>query len=137
MSNIVSCLRYFTAGLHHQRFKKPLQIPPFAYSHYTSTQWNPLIMASPEKFKYGTVDSAFSGHLGTGLKWPQYPMALISSGILVLMWILGHDFSGHYNRLALISVDIINGVYNRKENLAYIWCLKIFLTSNGYQVKSC
>ena len=28
-------------------------------------------------------------------------------GILVL----GHDFSGHYNRLALISVDIISGVY--------------------------
>ena len=38
-------------------------------------------------------------------------MALISGGILVLMWILGHDFSGHYNRLALISVDIISGVY--------------------------
>ena len=38
-------------------------------------------------------------------------MALISGGILGLMWILGHDFSGHYNRLALISVDIINGVY--------------------------
>ena len=38
-------------------------------------------------------------------------MALIPSGILVLMWILGHDFSGHYNRLALISVDIISGVY--------------------------
>ena len=27
------------------------------------------------------------------------------------MWILGHDFSGHYNRLALISVAIISGVY--------------------------
>ena len=26
------------------------------------------------------------------------------------MWILGHDFSGHYNQLALISVDIISGV---------------------------
>ena len=38
-------------------------------------------------------------------------MALISSGILGLMWILGHDFSGHYNWLALISVDIISGVY--------------------------
>ena len=50
-----------------------------------------------------TVDSAYSGHLGTGLKWPQLPMALISGGILVLMWILGHDFSGHNNRLALIS----------------------------------
>ena len=34
-------------------------------------------------------------------------MALISGGILLLMWILGHDFSGHYNRLVLISVDII------------------------------
>ena len=38
-------------------------------------------------------------------------MALISGGILVLIWILEHDFSGHYNRLALISVDIISGVY--------------------------
>ena len=38
-------------------------------------------------------------------------MALISGDILVLMWILGHDFSGCYNRLALISVDIISGVY--------------------------
>ena len=38
-------------------------------------------------------------------------MALISGGILVLMWILRHDFCGHYNRLALISVDIISGVY--------------------------
>ena len=38
-------------------------------------------------------------------------MALISSGILVIMWILGHDLSGHYDRLALISVDIISGVY--------------------------
>ena len=38
-------------------------------------------------------------------------MALISGSILVLMWILGHDFSGHYNRLALISMDIISGVY--------------------------
>ena len=27
------------------------------------------------------------------------------------IWILAHDFSGHYNRLALISVDIISGVY--------------------------
>ena len=65
-----------------------------------------------------TVDSAYSGHLGTGLKWPQYPMALISGGDLVLMWILGHGFSGHYNRLALISVDIISGVYC--TNLLYI-----------------
>ena len=38
-------------------------------------------------------------------------MALISGGILVLMWVSGHDFSGHYNRLGLISVDIISGVY--------------------------
>ena len=38
-------------------------------------------------------------------------MALITGSILVLMWILGHDFSGHYNRLALITVDIISGVY--------------------------
>ena len=38
-------------------------------------------------------------------------MALISGGILVLVGILGHDFSGHNNRLALISVDIISGVY--------------------------
>ena len=38
-------------------------------------------------------------------------MAFISGGILVLMWILGHDFSGHYNRLTLVPVDIISGVY--------------------------
>ena len=38
-------------------------------------------------------------------------MALIAGGILVLMWILGHDFSGRYNQLALIIVDIISGVY--------------------------
>ena len=38
-------------------------------------------------------------------------MALISGGILVLLWISGHYFSGHYNRLALISVEIISGVY--------------------------
>ena len=38
-------------------------------------------------------------------------MALISGSILVLMWILGHDFSGQYNRLALIFMDIISGVY--------------------------
>ena len=40
-------------------------------------------------------------------------MVFISGSILVLRWILGHDFSGHYNRLALISVDIISGVYCR------------------------
>ena len=38
-------------------------------------------------------------------------MALISGGILELMWILGQDVCGHNNRLALISVDIISGVY--------------------------
>ena len=38
-------------------------------------------------------------------------MTLISVGILVLMSILVHDPSGHYNRLALISLDIISGVY--------------------------
>ena len=38
-------------------------------------------------------------------------MVLISGGILVLMWILGYDFSGHYNQLALKSVDIISRVY--------------------------
>ena len=38
-------------------------------------------------------------------------MALLSCSILVLMWILGHDFSGYNNRLALITVDIISGVY--------------------------
>ena len=40
-------------------------------------------------------------------------MAFISGDILVLMWILRHDFSGHYNALAFISVDIIiiSGVY--------------------------
>ena len=38
-------------------------------------------------------------------------MALLSGDILVLMCILEHDFSNHYNRLALISVDIISGVY--------------------------
>ena len=46
-------------------------------------------------------------------------MAVISVGILVLMWILEHDFSGHYNRMALIhvSVDIISGVYYIRNNL--------------------
>ena len=39
-------------------------------------------------------------------------MALISDDILLLMWIWGHDFSGHYNRLALITVDILSGVGN-------------------------
>ena len=38
-------------------------------------------------------------------------MALISGGIFVLMWILGHDFNSRYNWLALISTDIISGVY--------------------------
>ena len=57
------------------------------------------------------VDSAYNSHLVTGLKWPQELMALISGGILVLMWILGHDFIGHYNRLAIITMDIISGVY--------------------------
>ena len=46
-------------------------------------------------------------------------MVLISVGILVLMWILGHDFSGHYNRLALISVDIISGVYCTFVSIKY------------------
>ena len=35
----------------------------------------------------------------------------VDSAYSDLMWILGHDFSGHYNRLVLISVDIISGVY--------------------------
>ena len=53
-------------------------------------------------------------------------MALISGGILVLMWILGHDFSGHYNRLALISVDIKSRVYfNRASRL-----LELLLTGS-------
>ena len=42
------------------------------------------------------------------------------------MWILGHDFSGHYNRLALISVDIINGVY-------CTWGSLIFVIVSGYR----
>ena len=37
-------------------------------------------------------------------------MALIAGGILELMWILGYDFSGRYNRLDLTSGDIISGV---------------------------
>ena len=49
-------------------------------------------------------------------------MALLSGGVLVLMWILGHDFSGHYNRLALISVDIISGVY----------CTTYVITTNSH-----
>ena len=48
-------------------------------------------------------------------------MALISGGILVLMWILGHDFSGHYNRLALLSVDIISGVYCSTKSRVHIF----------------
>ena len=35
-------------------------------------------------------------------------MDLISGSILVLMWILGHDFSEHYNRLTHISVDVLS-----------------------------
>ena len=41
----------------------------------------------------------------------QWTLLMVAGAILFLMWILGHDFSGHYNRLALISVDIISGVY--------------------------
>ena len=58
-------------------------------------QWTPLIVA--------LSGPALSGH--------NNRMALISGGILVLMWILGPDFSGHYNRMALISVDIISGIH--------------------------
>ena len=47
-----------------------------------------------------TAGLAVSGHNYDG-----------SCGILVLMWRLGHSFSSHYNQLALISVDIISGVY--------------------------
>ena len=43
-------------------------------------------------------------------------MALLSGGILERMLILGHDFSGHYNLLALTSVDIISGVYCIKNS---------------------
>ena len=58
-------------------------------------QWTPLIAA--------TSGPVLSGH---SHRWRLYPPVH-----LVLMWILWHDFSGHYNRLALISVDIISGVY--------------------------
>ena len=47
-------------------------------------------------------------------------MVLISDCILELMRILEHDFSGHYNRLALISVDLLSGVYctyNKRSTL--------------------
>ena len=48
------------------------------------------------------------------------------------MGILGHDFSGHYNRLALISVDIM---------YRYKWSLLYFETfphnNNCYQALAC
>ena len=53
------------------------------------------------------MDSAYSGHLITSLQWLQQPMALIPGGTFAIKF----DLSGHYNRLALISVDIISGVY--------------------------
>ena len=46
-----------------------------------------------------TVDSAYSGH---NIRWLLYPTVFL---------LFGHDFSGHYNRLALISMDILSGVY--------------------------
>ena len=55
-------------------------------------------------------------------------MVPISGRILVLMGILGHDFSGHYNRLALISVDIISGVYCNSQKklglLTDVYCIE-------------
>ena len=51
-------------------------------------------------------------------------MALISGSILVLMWVLGRDFSDHYNRLVLISVDIIRGVY----------CIDVVLVGTKFKV---
>ena len=43
----------------------------------------------------------------------QWTLLIVATSgpALILMWILGHGFSGHYNRLDLISVDIISGVY--------------------------
>ena len=38
-------------------------------------------------------------------------MAILSYGIFVIKQALGLDKSGRYNRLALISVDVISGVY--------------------------
>ena len=58
-----------------------------------------------------TVDSAYSGRLGTSLNRPQKPMARISSGTFVKKQALGLDLSCHFNQLVLISVDIISGVY--------------------------
>ena len=67
-------------------------------------------------------------------------MALLSGGILVLMWILGHGFSGHYNRLALISVDIISGVCcinlflfktSPSTSLAIIWSSAFIMSVMG------
>ena len=62
-------------------------------------------------------------------------MVLISGSILVLMWILGHDFSGHYNRLALMSVDIISGVYCIRISQLIIPLLATFINVSKHKSK--
>ena len=51
-------------------------------------QWTPLIVATSE---------------------PALGVLNIRRYFNILMWSLGYDFSGRYNRLAHISVDIISG----------------------------
>ena len=49
------------------------------------------------------------------------------------MWILGHDFSGHYNRLALLSVDIISGAYCINTDTApYATYVDLFACTHMY-----
>ena len=50
------------------------------------------------------------------IQWTPLIVATITNGSYIRRYFsanvdFGHDFSGHYNRLALISVDIISGIY--------------------------
>ena len=55
----------------------------------------------------------------------------------MLMWISGHDFSGHNNRLALISVDIISGVYhNCWTKLPWYWLMGVLIVV-GLTIEIC
>ena len=98
----------------------------------------------PTLYKYiSTVDPGYSGRLGSCLKWPRLPIAPISGRTFVIKWAMGLDLCDGYNRLALISVDIISGVYCTCTLRCRIWSWRRRLdsvekvTHNRMQMRRC
>ena len=97
----------------------PLYRATFSDSHLRND-----VQCLPDLTNSVLTNPALTNHPGL-TNWFLTAKNFLSDGILVLMWILGHDFSGHYNR----------GYY--KRSLLYqlgklLTCPKVALVSEAF-----